>query len=165
MLSKFLRQIVGLIGLVTMLLYFYQIVSTWLFHAYSIYWFAEVAVYALTWAMFVASADLVKIDGHIRADFCVSRFSNPTQRWCEVFNCTVGLCFGLLMLWYGWQLAYDAWDWDERSPTGLAFPLWIYYTAAPISGALLTYRYIERLWLYLTAYDPQSMALTSNEVM
>ncbi|MTH80013.1 TRAP transporter small permease [Paracoccus aestuariivivens] len=165
MLSKILRQLTGVIGLLSLLLYFYQIVSSWLFHAWSIPWFAEVAVYAITWAMFLAVSELVAQDGHIRADFVISRLSVPAQRRCELINCGFGVGFSALMLWYGWLLTWDAWIWDDRSPTGIAFPLWIYYSCAPISGALMLYRYCIRLGQYLFAFNPTTMKLVSNEVM
>lgn len=165
MLSKLVRQVTGLIGLASLLLYFYQIVSTWLFHAYSIPWFAEVAVYALTWAMFVAAGEIVAGDGHIRADFLISHMSSEAQRRCELVNCTFGIGFSALMLWYGWVLTQDAWVWDDRSPTGLAFPLWLYYSAAPIGGALMLYRYVERFRAYVWAFDPETMKLSSHETI
>lgn len=145
MLSKFLERLIGLVGLITLVGYSYQILSTWIYHALSIGWFAEVAVYALTWAMFLSWSEIVKSDEHIRADYIVSKVGPKTLRWFEFINCTVGVIFSLLMFWYGWRLTYDAWSWDDRSPSGLAFPLWIYYSAAPIGGLLLTYRYAERL--------------------
>lgn len=165
MLSKIVRQVTGLIGLLSLLLYFYQIVSTWAFHALSIPWFAEVAVYAITWAMFLVVGELVSEDGHIRADFLISKMTGPAQRRCELINCTFGIGFSLLMLWYGWQLTWDAWVWDDRSPTGLAFPLWIYYSCAPVSAILMLYRYCGRFGRYLLAFDPDTMKLASNEVM
>lgn len=158
--SKFIRGLIGAIGLFALLTYFYQIVSTWLFHDYAVIWFSEVAVYGLMWAMLVAASELVRVDGHIRADFLVSRLSAAAQRRLEIFSCSVGVVFGLLMLWHGTFLTLDAWELNERSPTTLAFPLWVYYSAIPVSGALLAPRFAIRLWRWSFRYDPGAMRLS-----
>lgn len=162
MMSKLVRGLIGVIGLVSLLGYLYQIVSTWLFRDDAVIWFAEVAVYALTWAMRIACSELVRIDGHIRADFLVSRLSLATQRRLEIFNCIVGLGFAGLMIRHGWTVTADAYAWDDRSPTGLAFPLWIYYSAAPVCGALLLVRYVQRLRLYMFRFDPRTMMIAAH---
>lgn len=161
MIAKAQRVFVGVVGAIALFMYTYQILSLWLFHAYSIGWFAEIAVYMLVWAMFVGISELVRIDSHVRADFLISHLPVRTQRWMELINCLVGIVFAACLVWYGWQLTFDAWDLDERSPTGLAFPLWIYYSAAPVGGALLLLRFVQRFWAYLAKFDEKTMALHS----
>jgi C4-dicarboxylate transporter DctQ subunit len=46
---------------------------------------------------------------------------------------------------------------DERSSTGLEFPMWIYYAALPTGGGLMAVRYIMRLIRFLFFYDPVTM--------
>jgi len=161
MIAKAQRLFVGIIGAIALLMYTYQIISLWLFRTYGITWFAEVAVYMLVWAMFVGVSELVRVDSHIRADFLISHLSVRTQRWFELVNCLVGIVFAAGLIWYGWQMTFDAFDLDERSPTGLAFPLWIYYSAAPVGGAFLLLRYVQRFWAYLAHFDEKTMALHS----
>lgn len=165
MIAKAQRVFVGVVGVVALALYTYQILSQWLFHRFSVTWFAEVAVYMLVWAMFVGVSELVRIDSHIRADFMISHLSVKTQRWLELINCFVGIIFSVCLVYYGWAVTADAWDLNERSPTGLAFPLWIYYSAAPVGGVLLLLRYVQRFWAYLTAFDEKTMALQTAAEM
>lgn len=160
-LDVFLRVIIGAFGVAALLLYFYQIVSTWAFHDYSISWGAEMSIYLLVWAMFLACSELVRVDSHIRADFLISHLSVRTQRWLELVNCLVGIIFGLGLIWYGWQATFDAWDLDERSTTALMFPMWLYYASAPAGGVLIVLRYVERFGRYAIAFDEQTMALHS----
>ena len=145
MLSKFLERLIGLVGLISLLGYSYQILSSWIYKPIAINWFAEIAVYSLTWAMFLSWSEIVRTDGHIRADFFVSKVGLGMRHRFELVNSMVGVAFSLLMVWYGWRLTYDAWAWDDRSASGLAFPLWIYYSAAPIAALLMLWRYVERL--------------------
>jgi C4-dicarboxylate transporter DctQ subunit len=48
---------------------------------------------------------------------------------------------------------------DETSATDLQFPMWIYYSALPVGGLLMTVRYVLRLLRYLLWFDPATMAL------
>jgi TRAP-type C4-dicarboxylate transport system permease small subunit len=48
---------------------------------------------------------------------------------------------------------------EETSSTGLAFPMWIYYSALPAGGALMSVRYIIRFFRYVLCFDPATMAL------
>jgi C4-dicarboxylate transporter, DctQ subunit len=48
---------------------------------------------------------------------------------------------------------------DQRSPTDLQFPMWIYDSAVPAGGALMFIRYLRRLARFLFAYDPATMAI------
>lgn len=160
-LGMLLRVVIGGFGVAALLLYFYQIVSTWAFHEYSISWGAEMSIYLLVWAMFLACSELIRVDSHIRADFLITHVSVRTQRWLELVNCLVGLLFGAGLVWYGWQATYDAWDLDERSTTALMFPMWLYYAAAPTGGVFIVLRYLERFVRYAAAFDERTMALHS----
>ena len=52
----------------------------------------------------------------------------------EIFNCVVALVFCGGLVWFGWQIVNTALLLDERSSTGLEFPMWIYYASLPIGG-------------------------------
>ncbi len=163
-LSILLQWVMGAFGVSALLLYAYQILSSWAFHAYSISWGAELSVYLLVWAMFLACSELVRVDAHIRADFLIAHVPARIQRWLEVVNCTVGVLFGLGLVWFGWQATFDAWELGERSSTALMFPMWLYYAAAPVGGALVTLRCLQRLLRYLTAFDARTMSLHASPV-
>ena len=86
-----------------------------------------------------------------------SRHGSPAQ--IEIFNCIVALVFCLGMLWYGFQIAYSSWLLDEHSATDFGFPMWIYYSALPAGGLLMTVRYTIRLWRYAFRFDPATMTV------
>jgi C4-dicarboxylate transporter DctQ subunit len=48
---------------------------------------------------------------------------------------------------------------DEHSSTDFSFPMWIYYSALPVGGLLMTVRYCIRLYRYLFAFDPETMTI------
>ena len=48
---------------------------------------------------------------------------------------------------------------DQRSSSDLQFPIWIYYLALPVGGALMLVRYIIRLVRYAFFFDPATMTV------
>jgi C4-dicarboxylate transporter DctQ subunit len=81
------------------------------------------------------------------------------QRWLEAFNCIIALMFCGGMIWYGWQIVDTSLLLDERSSSGLQFPMWIYYSSLPAGGVLMTMRYLIRLYRYLFRFDPKTMSV------
>lgn len=153
------RGLVGLLGLLAMIVGLVQVLGRYLFPAHAISWAEEVIVYLVVWGVMIISGQLVKTDGHVRPDLVLRIMPPWLQRWMEVFNCVVALAFCGGMLWYGIEIVRTSLMLDETSSTDLQFPMWIYYSALPAGGFLMTVRYIVRLLRYLLWFDSSTMAL------
>ena len=81
------------------------------------------------------------------------------QRAVEILNCVVALAFCLGLTWLGIRIAWSAYSFGDRSSTGLSFPMWIYYSALPAGGLLMSVRYIGRLYRFCFRYDPATMTI------
>ena len=153
------QLVVGLLGALALLAGAAQVVGRYLMPEHAITWADEAIVYLIVWAVMIISSQLVKTDGHVRPDL-VLRLLPPTgQRIAEIFNSTVALVFCLGLVWYGWQIVELAQMLDQRSPTDLQFPMWIYDAAVPAGGLLMALRFAARLLRYLFAYDPATMVI------
>jgi C4-dicarboxylate transporter, DctQ subunit len=153
------RTLVGVLGALAMFVGLVQVVGRYFFPEYAISWAEEVIVYLVVWGVMIISSQLVRTDGHVRPDL-VLRLAGPKgQRWMESFNCVVALAFCIGMLWYGVAIAYGSYQLDEHSSTDFSFPMWIYYSALPVGGLLMTVRYMIRLWRYLFRFDPETMTV------
>lgn len=153
------RGLVGLLGLLAMIVGMVQVVGRYLFPAHAISWAEEVIVYLVVWGVMIISGQLVKTDGHVRPDLVLRIMPPGLQRWMEVFNCLVALAFCFGMVWYGIDITQTSYSLDETSSTDLQFPMWVYYSALPAGGLLMTVRYVIRLLRYLLWFDPATMAL------
>jgi len=151
--------LIGLLGLVTLVIGIWQIVGRYFDPAHAISYAEEVIVYLVIWAIMIAASQLVARDGHVRSDMVLRLLPASAQRWAEIFNCIVALVFCFGLVWYGWQIVDTSLLLDERSSTDLQFPMWIYYTALPVGGALMAVRYAVRLVRYAFHYDPATMAV------
>lgn len=153
------RTLVGLLGALAMLVGLVQVAGRYFFPEHAISWAEEVIVYLVVWGVMIISSQLVRTDGHVRPDLVLRALPAQAQRWVEALNCLAALAFSGGMLWYGWLIASDSWALDERSSTGLAFPMWIYYAALPAGGGLMVIRYLIRLYRYVFHFDAKTMTV------
>jgi len=153
------RTLVGILGALAMIVGLVQVLGRYFFPAFAISWAEEVIVYLIVWGVMVISSQLVRSDGHVRPDLVLRLVPPQGQRWMEAFNCVIALVFCGGMVWYGWEIVDTSLLLDERSSSGLQFPMWIYYAALPTGGFLMTVRYLIRLYRYLFRFDPATMTV------
>ena len=151
--------IVGLLGLFALVIGVVQVVGRYFTPAHAITWAEEVIVYLMIWAIMIVSSQLVRTDGHVRPDVVLRLVPPGAQRVMEIFNCVVALIFCGGLVWFGWEIVNTALLLDERSSTGLEFPMWVYYASLPTGGALMFIRYVMRLVRYVFFFDPQLMTV------
>lgn len=149
----------GLFGGVALLVEGYQVFGRYIDPNLSITWGDEVIVYLIVWAIFLASSQLVRTDGHVRPDLVLRLLPARAQRYVEIGNCLVALVFCVGLTWLGLEITASAFDFDDRSSTGLSFPMWLYYAALPTGGGLMAARYVIRLYRYVFRFDPATMTI------
>jgi C4-dicarboxylate transporter, DctQ subunit len=157
--DKIERMLAGILGALAMIVGLVQVLGRYFFPAQAISWAEEVIVYLVVWGVMIISSQLVRTDGHVRPDLVLRLVPAAGQRWLEAFNCVVALIFCGGMIWYGWQIVDTSLLLDERSSSALQFPMWIYYSALPAGGVLMTVRYLIRLFRYLFLFDPATMSV------
>lgn len=160
--SRVERWLVGCLGLVALAIGNYQVASRYAAPQLMVSWTDEVVTYLFVWGIFIICSVLVAEDGHVRSDIVLRLLSPSLQRWTEVFNCLValGFCAGLTL--YGSRIVSDAYDLGERSGTQLGFPMWLYYAALPVGAALMSVRYVIRLYRYGFQFDPATMTVDAH---
>lgn len=156
------RWLIGVIGIAALALAAYQMISRYGFPDAAITWSEEVVVYLLIAAAFLSGSLLVEEDGHVRADLVLRILPPGMQRAVEIGNCVIALAFCIGLTWLGFGVALDAYELGERSLSALAFPMWLYYTTLPFGAALMSLRYLRRLYRYLCRYDAHTMAVQSG---
>lgn len=153
------QTLIGLCGLAALCVGLWSIFSRYFATELSSGWGDEVIVYLVIWGVMIAASQLVRLDGHVRPDLVLRLLPPGGQRWMEAFNCIVALAFCGGLAWYGWQITTTSWMSDERSFTGLSFPMWRYYLALPVGAGLMFLRYAIRLVRYLFFFDPATMTV------
>jgi TRAP-type C4-dicarboxylate transport system permease small subunit len=157
--DKIERRLTGLLGACALAIGAYQIFGRYVDPHLAITWGEETTVYLVVWAVFLASSQLVRTDGHVRPDLVLRILKPRQQRIVEIGNCLVAIAFCAGLTWFGWRIASGSYDLDERSSTGLSFPMWIYYSSLLAGALLMTMRYVIRLYRYVFQFDPATMTI------
>lgn len=153
------RTLVGILGACAMAIAAIQVIGRYIAPGMAITWAEEVIVYIAVWAVMIIASQLVRADAMVRPDLVLRLLPAGAQRWVEMFNCLVAMAFTFGMLWYGWKVVGTAILLDQTSSSDLQFPLWIYYLALPMGGALMLGRYAIRLVRYAFFFDPLTMTV------
>lgn len=148
------QTLIGVLAAYALFAAMYQAVTRYAFPEFSGEWSDETTVYALIWAVFLASSSLAARDGHVRADLFLRLAGERTRRYMEIFNTLVTLIFTIMLTYYGVLIAWEGYVWDERSMTTFRFPMWVYFAAVPVGAGLMVIRYLKRLYLLLFTSEP-----------
>lgn len=97
----------------------------------------EVTVYMVVWAVLIAGGGVTRNRAHVRADLVMSFMPKPWQRVCDITANVLGFAFAAFLVWYGFQVAYEAYSYNDLSASHVRFPLWIYYAALPVAAVLM----------------------------
>ena len=157
------RALIGILGALALAVGAYQVIGRYIDQRIAFAYGDEVVVYLTVWAVFVASSQLVRTDGHVRPDLVLRLLPPHAQRWVEAFNCCVALVFCAGLAYCGFQIAQGSWELDERSITGLEFPIWLYYASVMVGGGLMVMRYLIRLYRYVFRFDPATMVIAAQD--
>ena len=155
------RSFAGLLGLITTLFAFTNTVLRYVF-SYSPEWMEEIVVYLIIWSAFVIASTLVEERRHVGATFLVDLLPPGMHRVVEVATSLLALSFCILVLLLGYKIVYISYLTDERSMSGVRFPLWIFNLALPVGLTLITARYGWRIYRLLFRFSP-SLLKESDE--
>jgi C4-dicarboxylate transporter, DctQ subunit len=147
------RSFAGLLGLITTFLAFTNTLLRYLFD-YSPEWMEEIVIYLIVWSAFVIASTLVEERRHVGATFLVDLLPARMRRGVEVVTSVLALSFCVVVLLLGYKIVYISYITDERSMSGVRFPVWIFYLALPVGLTLITARYGRRIYRLLFRFTP-----------
>lgn len=156
--------VVGIMAATALCLSTFEMTTRYFAPAYTPDWTSEVVVYLVIWGVFLAASLLVERNGHVRVDLFIRLLPSGTQRALEIFNSAAALLFCLLLAWYGWQAVELGMLLDERSASSLRFHMWVYYLCLPVGGALMSLRFLRRLYCLIFRFDPATMTVTDPDL-
>jgi C4-dicarboxylate transporter DctQ subunit len=157
------RAMIGTLGALALAIGTYQVIGRYVDQRIAFAYGDEVVVYLTVWAVFLATSQLVCTNGHVRPDIVLRLLPPQAQRWVEAFNCCVAIVFCMGLAYCGLQVTQGSYDLDERSITGLEFPMWIYYASIVAGAALMVVRYVIRLYRYAFRFDPATMVIAVQD--
>jgi len=114
----------------------------------------EIATFALVGTSFLALAHTFRHNVHIRVTMIISRIDPSRRRYFEVFSLTVSLVISALFTFYCIGMAWDAYQFGDKSDGLLSIPLWIPQGMMLVGIGLLALSLIEELIKVLRGLKP-----------
>ena len=112
-------------------------------------WAQEACIYLFVWMAKFGAAYGVRIGIHVGVDILVDRLQDPAKRIVTIIAMSGGILFTAILVWIGTDFVYHVRLGGQTSPD-LEMPMWIIYLAVPLGSALMCFRFIQALYLFLT---------------
>lgn len=132
----------------------YEVLARYFFNAPTI-WAAELSQLLLIWGTFLAMSYALRKRQHIRIEILVDRLGPGVQRAFEGFALVFIAVLSLIVVWYGWQIAWDSLVRGRSTGTMLNIPNWWTEMVIPLGFGLLFLQCLVELRRLLVRDDPR----------
>jgi len=123
--------LLGAVAMAATLLGVVAVVSRYVF-TYTISFSDEIVTYLIVWGTLIAFGLGEFLNEHLRATVLLERLSPGWQMALSRLTLTLGLLFGALLVYFGVEIAWQRYLFNEVSATVLQFPQWIVRAAVPM---------------------------------
>ncbi len=116
-------------------------------------WQTEAVVYLAVAATLIGLSYVQRVRGHVNVDLIPLALGRRTRFFLAILTLTLSSTIVAVMLWYGFEYWYLAWDKGWRSDTIWGVRLWIPYLALPVGFALFLLQLIADLVAVILKID------------
>ena len=116
-------------------------------------WQTEAVVYLAVAATLIGLPYVQRLRGHVNVDLIPLSLAPRPRFFMAVVTSALSIVIVGVMLWYGFEYWYFAWERDWRSDTVWGVRLWIPYMALPLGFGLLLLQLIADLVAVLLGID------------
>lgn len=118
-------------------------------NALKLTWAQEACIYLFVWMAKFGAAYGVRIGIHVGVDLLVNSLEGAAKKAMTVIAMSGGILFTAIITWIGTEFVWHTYNGGQISPD-LEIKMWIVYLAVPVGSALMCFRFIQALYLYLT---------------
>ena len=116
-------------------------------------WQTEAVIYLAVAATLIGLPYVQRLRGHVNVDLIPISLPPRPRFFMAIMASALSITIVGLMLWYGFEYWYFAWDRGWRSDTVWSVRLWIPYLALPVGFGLLLLQLIADLVAVLLGID------------
>ncbi len=109
----------------------------------------EITTYSLLFITFLASAWLLREEGHIKMDLILNQLNPNHQALLNVITSILGVIICLAFTWYGVQVAWDQFQGGYYIVSELEPPRWPIVAIIPVGSFLLLVQFLRRMHGFL----------------
>lgn len=148
----------GMIALlVTSCILTYSVVVRYFFHQPTD-WQDEASVFMLVGVIFLCSAYVQSLRGHIGIEALAGMLSPLANRVRMFIVDVVSLLFCAFFTWKSWALFHEAWVEGQTTSSTFAPPLWIPYSLMALGMSMLTLQLLVQVLTRITGTVPATPA-------
>lgn len=111
-------------------------------------WAQETCIYLFVWMAKFGAAYGVRLGIHVGVDMLVLKLNDKWRRIVTTISILGGVLFTAIITYIGAEFVYHVWAGGQIS-ADLEIPMWIVYLAVPLGSALMCFRFIQSLVLFL----------------
>lgn len=112
-------------------------------------WAQEACIYLFVWMAKFGAAYGVRTGIHVGVDILAERLEGSARRTITTIAMSGGVIFTAIIAWIGADFVWHVRHGGQTSPD-LELPMWIVYLAVPLGSALMCFRFVQALHLFLT---------------
>lgn len=112
-------------------------------------WAQEATIYLFVWMAKFGAAYGVRTGIHVGVDILAERLHGTARRTITIVAMSGGILFTAIIVWIGADFVWHVRSGGQVTPD-LEIPSWIVYLAVPLGSALMCFRFIQALHLFLT---------------
>lgn len=112
-------------------------------------WAQEACIYLFVWMAKFGAAYGVRTGIHVGVDILAERLEGAARKTITTIAMSGGVVFTAIITWIGTDFVWHVRAGGQVSPD-LEMPMWIIYLAVPLGSALMCFRFIQALHLFLT---------------
>ncbi len=114
----------------------YEVVMRKVFNSPTI-WVDEITRFVQVWAVYLASAHILKKRSLITVEMFSSSLSRGTLKKLELFSLVIIAVFSFVALYYGAGVVFESIEMGRKTSTMLGVPKWLTESAIPVGFTLL----------------------------
>ncbi|NYT24369.1 TRAP transporter small permease [Alcaligenaceae bacterium] len=92
----------------------------------------EIVTYLIVWGMLISFGVAELSNQHLRATILLDKMSAAHQGRLLLFSRILGILFAAALVYFGVEVAWQRYLFNEVSPTLLQFPQWVSRAAVPV---------------------------------
>lgn len=142
--NDYVGRIVSYFVLFMMVTIVFEVIARYFFDAPTI-WVMEINQYLLCGYIALAGGYTFLYGAHVNVDIVYQRFGVRIRAFLDILTSVFFFMFIIVLIWKGWEIAYEAWKYSEHSESLLAAPLFPSKIVIPLGGFLILLQGIAKL--------------------
>ncbi len=112
-------------------------------------WVIDISEWSLVYITFLATAWLLREEGHVKMDILLTRLGPRVQVWLGIITSIIGAIGCFLIAWYGAKVTWGLFQVGYSTAAVLIMPKFIILGVIPVGGFFLFIQFLRRTYGYL----------------